>query len=54
MEKWNYWSVGEKVHGMLVDAGVPSEVHFPAPGSLNAVIQRVQETIGMVEGTSFK
>ena len=47
--KWNYWSVGEKVHGMLVDAGVPSEVHFPAPGSLNAVIQRVQETIGMVE-----
>ena len=47
--KWSYWSVGEKVHGMLEDADVAGDVHFPAPGSLNAVTARVQETIGKVE-----
>ena len=46
---WDYWSLGEKVHGMLEDAGVPNPVHFPAPGSLNAVTERVQEAIGKVE-----
>ena len=34
---------------MLEDAGVPNPVHFPAPGSLNAVTGRVQEAIGKVE-----
>ena len=52
--KWNYWSVGEKIHGMLVDAGVASDVHFPAPGSLNAVTQRVQENHWSGGGTPFK
>ena len=47
--KWTYWSMGEKVHGILEDAGVPNEVHFPAPGSLNAVTDRVQEAIWKVE-----
>ena len=47
--KWAYWSVGEKVHGMLEDAAVPNDVHFPAPGSLNAVTQGVQEAIEQVE-----
>ena len=47
--KWIYWSLGEKVHGMLEDAGVPQKVHFSAPGSLNAVNERVQEAIGKVE-----
>ena len=47
--KWTYWSLGEKVHGMLEDAGVPQEVHFPSPGSLNAVAERVQEAIWKVE-----
>ena len=46
---WMYWSMGEKVHSMLEDAGVPNEVHFPAPGSLNAVTERVQEAISKVE-----
>ncbi len=48
-QNWDYWSLGEKVHGMLADAGVPSHVHFPAPGSLNAVTERVQEAIWKVE-----
>ena len=48
--KWTYWSVGEKVRGILEDAGVAGDIHFPAPGSLNAVIERVQETIQRVEG----
>ena len=46
---WIYWSMGEKVHGMLEDAGVPNVVHFQAPGSLNAVTERVQEAIQKVE-----
>lgn len=47
--KWHYWSMGEKVRGILEDAGLPNEVHFPAPGSLNAVHERVQEAIWKVE-----
>ena len=47
--KWTFWSVGEKVHGILDDADVPVNVHLPAPGSLNAVTERVQEAIGKVE-----
>jgi len=34
--KWSYWSVGEKAHGMLEDADVAGDAHFPAPGSLKS------------------
>ncbi len=47
--KWAFWSVGEKVHGILEDANAGGDVHFPGPGSLNAVTERVQEAIGKVE-----
>jgi len=47
--QWIYWSVGEKVAAILADAGVPRAVHFPAPGSLNTVNQRIRELILTIE-----
>jgi F-type H+-transporting ATPase subunit gamma len=48
-QDWIYWIVGEKVHGILADAGVPTDVHFPAPASLNAVNAQIRAVIGMIE-----
>jgi len=47
--QWIYWSVGEKVGAILSDADVVHEVHFAAPGSLNAVNQRIRELILTIE-----
>lgn len=47
--QWLYWSMGEKVAATLDDAGVPRAVHFTAPGSLNAVNQRIGELILAIE-----
>lgn len=47
--QWIYWSVGEKVAAALADAGAPRAVHFTAPGSLNAVNQRIRELILTIE-----
>lgn len=46
---WTFWSMGEKIRGMMEDAGVSHAFHLPGPGSLNAVRERVQETIWEVE-----
>ncbi len=45
----SYWTMGEKVHGMLEDAGAVSEEQFSSPGSLQAVIPRVQDVVQKVE-----
>ena len=45
----SYWTMGEKVHGMLEDAGVVSEERFSPPGSLQAIILRVQDVVRKVE-----
>ena len=46
---WNYWSVGEKIHGILADAGVPADVHFTAPAGLNAINEQIRAVIGQIE-----
>jgi F-type H+-transporting ATPase subunit gamma len=48
-QSWVFWSVGEKIHGILADAGVPADVHFPAPAGLNAVNEQIQAVIGKIE-----
>ncbi len=47
--RWKFWSVGEKVRGLLEDAGVDHDVHFPAPGSLTAVDQKIHELVPSIE-----
>lgn len=48
--QWIYWSVGEKVAAILADAaGVAHEARFAAPGSLNAIDQRIRELIQAIE-----
>ncbi|GAB6909002.1 Alternate F1F0 ATPase, F1 subunit gamma [Desulfosarcina cetonica] len=47
--KWKFWSVGEKVRGLLEDAGAAHDVHFPAPGSLNAVNLKIHELVRSIE-----
>ncbi|MCB2148074.1 MAG: F0F1 ATP synthase subunit gamma [Deltaproteobacteria bacterium] len=47
--KWIYWGMGEKIHGVLADAGVPADVHFPSPASLSAVNEQIRAVIGMIE-----
>ena len=47
--QWIYWSAGEKVRGILADAGVDPGFHFAPPGSLNSVDQRIGELILAIE-----
>ncbi|BBO85817.1 ATP synthase subunit gamma [Desulfosarcina ovata subsp. sediminis] len=47
--KWRYWSVGEKVRGIIEDAGVVHDVHLSPPGSLNAVNRKIHEIVLAIE-----
>jgi F-type H+-transporting ATPase subunit gamma len=48
-QNWIYWGMGEKIHGILADAGVPADVHFPFPAGLSAVNTQIRAVIGMIE-----
>ncbi len=47
--KWRYWSVGEKVRGILEDAGAAHDAHFATPGSLNAIKGKIHELVLAIE-----
>ncbi|WP_419661638.1 F0F1 ATP synthase subunit gamma [Desulfosarcina variabilis] len=48
-ENWGYWSVGEKMHGILTDALGATDAHLSAPASLNAVSDQIIAVVGMIE-----
>ena len=48
-QNWVFWSVGEKMRGILADVGAHADAHFPAPSSLNAVNDQIRRVVAMIE-----
>ena len=48
-QNWVYWSVGEKIRGILADGGTPPDAHFPAPASMTAVNGQIRMVVAMIE-----